>query len=260
VLHALVRAKGPSSVTALAKAAAMPVAKAHKYLASYVRVGLVEQIAHSGLYDLGPMAMEMGLAAINRLDVSRHAEGELLNLRDMLDETVTLAVWGNHGPTIIRWYDSSRAVSVNVRVGSVLPLLSSASGRIFLAHFTGEKIDIMARKELADERHAVRRTVKEKPGTDFLSIDPRSMDEVTILRETILSNGVARIDGVMVAGVSAIAAPVFDHNETISATLSVVGTQGALDISLDGEPIRALKAAAANLSARLGKRPSRTEG
>ena len=48
----------------------MPAAKAHRYLASFMPAGLIEQHPESGRYDLGPFALELGLglAAMARLD------------------------------------------------------------------------------------------------------------------------------------------------------------------------------------------------
>ena len=41
----------------------MSAAKAHRYLVSCVQAGLVVQSERSGSYDLGPLAVRVGLAA-----------------------------------------------------------------------------------------------------------------------------------------------------------------------------------------------------
>ena len=51
-----------------------------------------------------------------------------------IGHTLALAVWGNHGPTIVHWEESPQAVTVNLRLGDVMPLLSSATGRCFAAY------------------------------------------------------------------------------------------------------------------------------
>ncbi|MFO1287275.1 MAG: hypothetical protein U1F49_12605 [Rubrivivax sp.] len=40
---------------------------------------------------------------------------------------------GTHGPTVLHWEPSSRPVSMSLRAGAVLPLLRSATGRVFAA-------------------------------------------------------------------------------------------------------------------------------
>jgi hypothetical protein len=55
----------------LAAAAGMSAAKAHRYLVSFQRLGLVTQDPRSTRYDLGPAALQLGLAALARLDPVR---------------------------------------------------------------------------------------------------------------------------------------------------------------------------------------------
>ena len=59
LLQALIDAPGPLALKDLAAAAGMPAAKAHRYLVSYQRSGLVKQDAATSRYDLGPMAFPL---------------------------------------------------------------------------------------------------------------------------------------------------------------------------------------------------------
>ncbi|MDR2330524.1 MAG: helix-turn-helix domain-containing protein, partial [Comamonas sp.] len=97
LLQALVEARGPLALKDLAHAAAMPAAKAHRYLVSYQRSGLVKQDAATSRYDLGPMALQLGLAALRRSDAVRLARERMPDWLERLGHTVALAVWGNHG-------------------------------------------------------------------------------------------------------------------------------------------------------------------
>ena len=63
-------------------------------------------------------------------------------------EAVFLSVWGEHGPTIVRWEEISRAIAVNVRVGSTMPLLRSATGQVFGAFLPDEVTAPFVRPEL----------------------------------------------------------------------------------------------------------------
>jgi DNA-binding IclR family transcriptional regulator len=60
--------------------------------------------------------------------------------------------------------------------------------------------------------------------------------------------GAARTEGELLAGVSALAAPVFDHTGLLVAGLGVLGHRGILDVSWDGTPCTELKRSAATLS------------
>jgi hypothetical protein len=60
------------------------------------------------------------------------------------------------------------------------------------------------------------------------------------------------VRGVLIPGVDAIAAPVFDHRERIVAVICAVGHAGTGITRWDGTAAQALREAAAELSAQLG--------
>src|SRR5262245_17358849 len=111
----------------LAKGAGMAPAKAHRYLVSFIRSGLIAQDQGTGRYDLGPFALELGLSSLARLDLVRLADPVIEQLCDDIGETVALTVWGNLGPTVIRMVEPSTTITVSLRPGAVLPLTSSAT-------------------------------------------------------------------------------------------------------------------------------------
>ena len=61
----------------LGAAAGMSAAKAHRYLVSFQRLGLVVQDEHSTRYDLGPAALKLGLASLERLDAVQLARARM---------------------------------------------------------------------------------------------------------------------------------------------------------------------------------------
>lgn len=133
LLDVLTRGNGPMMLRDLARAAPMNPAKAHRYLVSFARLGLVAQTPE-GRYDLGPFASEMGMVSLNRQDPMRRARPAAAALRDEIDHTVGLAVWGNQGPAIVHWEEASHPVTVSLRLGDVMPMLNSATGRVFGAY------------------------------------------------------------------------------------------------------------------------------
>src|SRR3954469_6619419 len=103
LLQALGQAVGPLMLRDLAKAAGMSAAKAHRYLVSFQRLELVVQDAASARYALGPAALKLGLASLARLDAVRLARERATGLMESIGHAVALAVWGNHGPTVVHW-------------------------------------------------------------------------------------------------------------------------------------------------------------
>src|SRR5215472_4507211 len=117
LLRVLTEADGPMMLRDLAASAGMTAAKAHPYMVSYMRLGLVEQDRASGRYELGPLALQMGLASMRRLNPVRIATEAIAELVVRINQTVALSVWGNHGPTVVRIEEGTGAVHVNMRVG-----------------------------------------------------------------------------------------------------------------------------------------------
>jgi len=240
LLHALVASAGPTMLKDLAAAAGMPPAKAHRYLVSFVRLGLVEQDPVTGWYELGTFALQMGLTALARVDAVRLAAPVMRELATSLGTTIAAAVWGNRGPTIVRWEESTQAVIVYLRAGAVMPLLASAIGRCFAAWMPPARIEPLLEAELAAAARARR------PGL------PASRRAVDAMMKDIRARGLARAEGTLLPGISAVAVPVFDHRGEIVLALSALGYAGGFDAGIEGKPARALMAASRELSLRLG--------
>jgi DNA-binding IclR family transcriptional regulator len=122
----------------LAKLERMSAAKAHPYLVSFMRLGLVEQDRASGRYELG---RQMRLASMHRLNPVRFATEAIAGLVLRIKQPVSLAIWGNHGPTVVRIEEGTGAVHVNMRVGSVMSLLGTATDRVFAAFLPPKMIE-----------------------------------------------------------------------------------------------------------------------
>src|SRR5574337_76204 len=134
LLQALVRHGAQMMLKDLAADAGLPAAKAHPYLVSFGKLGLIEQDPVSGRYGLGPFALEMGLTALHGLDPLKAAIAEAARFADEIQLNVAIAVWGNQGPTVVHIEESNKQIHVNMRPGTVMtPLLESATGRCFAA-------------------------------------------------------------------------------------------------------------------------------
>ncbi len=230
VLEALAAAYRPMMLSELAKAVAMPSAKVHRYLASLSRAGIVEQDGPGGCYALGPLALTLGLSALHQLDYVRVAGAGVAALRDRTEQTGLVAVWGSAGPTIVRWEECRRPMAVNVRVGSVLRLLDSATGLVFAAflprHVTGGLL------------------ASEMQGRDAAQVEQRLAD--------VRARRMARVRGQQMASINALSAPVFDHTEALVAVMTLLGPETRFDVTWDGPLAAVLRDAASAASARLG--------
>ena len=94
LLRVLTEADGPMMLRDLAASAGMTAAKAHPYMVSYMRLGLIEQDRASGRYELGPLALQMGLASMRRLNPVRVATEAIAELVLRINQTVSLIGMG----------------------------------------------------------------------------------------------------------------------------------------------------------------------
>ena len=216
----------------LAQRAGMSPAKAHRYLVSFQRLGLASQDPVSGRYELGGFALQMGLARLARVDGVKLARIALSELRDRLDQTVGIAVWGNQGPTVVHWMESSYPAKASLKLGDVMPLLSSATGLLFAAYLPRSKTQAMLERELAATR--------------------KTMAEIEPLLAEVREHGAARIEGMLLPTIHAFCTPVFDSTGDLALGLIALGHEGAFDTRWGGEIDSALRACAADLSYQLG--------
>src|SRR5215831_4467710 len=125
LLDHLARAQTAVAVRELAAAGRMSPGKAHRYLASFVASGLARQDPNTRRYGLGPLAIRLGLAALNSYQPLRDAMVLQRELRDRFDETMVLSVWGTQGPIIVHVEESSQPIIMTMRTGAALPILTT---------------------------------------------------------------------------------------------------------------------------------------
>ena len=198
----------------LAAKLGMSSSKAHRYLTSLVKAGWAAQ--DDTAYTLGYEAIAMAAACLNRVSAVRMGGSALAKFAQKTGRTAGLAVWGAHGPTIVMIEESADPVSMNIRPGTSVPVLCSATGMIFAAFGPPSKTATWIADELHERprRHAFRSA----------AALGRSLDEIRLRRW-------ASVNSSLVPGVSAVAAPVFDHRGRLEAVL--------LSIGPDSLPLRA---------------------
>ena len=243
ILKALARLGGAASLTAIAAESAESAAKVHRYLSSLASEGLVAQHPATQHYHLGPEAVRIGLAALRQCDPVRLGEAALLRLRESLQVTCFIAVMGNMGPTVMRMEEPSLPVTVNIRPGSVLPVVWSASGQAFLAFSDDAPLHAQAEAELA-----------------AASTEQRSLmagpDPVAMLRQQVRAQGCAIVRDTLLAGISAIAAPIHDARGHVVAVLTALGASNGFDTRPGGKVCPSVVQEARGISAAMGFAPA----
>jgi DNA-binding IclR family transcriptional regulator len=239
VLKGLAAIGGRASLTALASHIGESPAKVHRYLVSLMEEALVAQESGTQQYVLGTECLAIGLAAMRLADPIRLAEPSLVHLRESLEITCFIAVMGNRGPTIVRFEEPGLPVTVNVRAGSVMSLLWSATGRVFLGLLDESRVRALAEEELLHS------------SADLLALLDRN-DPIGQIMRDVQAVQCATVKDTNLKGISAVAAPLFDFNGRLCATLTALGATGGFDSSIDGAIAEAVRQEAQAISARLG--------
>jgi DNA-binding IclR family transcriptional regulator len=234
VLECIERAGGPLPLTKIAQACGMTASKAHFYLVSLSRVGLVSQDSLGGQYRLGPAALRLGLSALAQQDAVELARAEMARLSELTGDTVFLSVWGHAGATVISRFDGTNVAPLAVRVGAVMPLKASATGRTFLAWLPEQYTKPILKAE---------KPVKGRPA----KAPPSAAALAHIRRDGFVVTPGAHGDGMI-----AIAAPVFDYSRRVQCVLTI--TESHLDEAEWDALARALRQGAEAVSQSAGYR------
>jgi len=240
--HLLASGSKPMALGELAKTAGLAPSKVHRYLVSLTRMRIVEQTSN-GQYRLGSGALALGLSALNQLDIYQVAEKFMTQLYDDLGVGISAMIWGDGGPTVIRRIEPLDQIMVTTRIGSIVPIVPSAAGRLFAAFLPAHVVDKKLDAEFAGGRQF---TSNAQPitRTDFRNI-----------LADVRQKGYATVHGDFLRGFDAIAVPIFNHESQIAMTISVVAPEGTIDLGEKSPQLLVLRRAGQDMSVRLGYDP-----
>ncbi|MBV8923952.1 MAG: IclR family transcriptional regulator [Bradyrhizobium sp.] len=241
IVDILARNAQPSSLTELSAITGMNPGKLHRYLVSLCAKGIAKRHDTTGLYGLGPGAIALGLASLSRLDefeLVREAANELCT---RFGQSTFVYVWASSGPVLVHNRLPPGAL-MNIRLGSVAPLVRSAVGPVFAAFLppaVTEPILVRDAVELGIDPQKALRTAYQEVGP-------------AIRRDRVFWADVS-----IMPDCSACAAPVFNASGEL---LCVLGISFALHGNLPSEQpalIEATAATAGSISSALGYRQGR---
>lgn len=230
ILKKIAEADKPLSISEIADLCEISKSKLHRYLTSLCRTGFL--MRNSSLhYSIGSDLITIGVNVSKNFNIKYLARPTLIKLRDSLNETVCLSIWGGNGPYPIDIEESKRSINIGIRVGYQTSNVLTTSGRLFAAFLpelvTKEKIH----KEIIEHQ-----------------LDPEEFkNEISEVRK----NGYSITMESLIPGIVAVGCPVFDRDNII-ATITVVGISGVLDLSSNSELINLLKKECMELSQSLG--------
>jgi len=237
VLLALARARAPLALSDLSTAAELAPGQAHAYLVSLSRLGLIKRDELTGRYEPGPLSLRLGLLHLENQPAFRAAVPRVAALAEAIGFSVAICIAGPQGPTIVRYEHAGFPLHVNLHVGTVMSLPATSTGRVFCAYLPRETLDTM----WANQSGAAP-GMSTKPGED-----PAFQAAVDKIRARGLECSVDAPS----PGISSLSAPVFDPDGHLTLALTVIGSTGAIDATVDGPIARALLATARDIGGEL---------
>ena len=204
-LKVLANASGPLALGVIAKRAGTSGSMAHRYMQSLVREELAVQDPASGHYDLGPLSLGIGVAALRRTDPVELAATEMKSFAARTAASAGVAIWTEQGPALVRWYRSAVFSINSLALGDILPLDNTACGLMFQAYLSEDRITKARSLQPAAFRGAV-------PA-------PEQLAEAR-------ATGWIELKGHLLPHVAGQAVPVFDPQGEISCVMTTVANLG----------------------------------
>ena len=234
VLDALIAHRAPMMLKELAEKLSMHSAKVHRYVVSLVRMNYAKQM-EDGRYALGDQAWRLGLNCIQRTDAIQLAQAEIYALHRQLDCGLQISKWSAQGPIIVQWIEPNQPVSVISRVGSIMPILNSATGRTFAAYMPENIVRLLMEQEWQSKsKH---------------SLYPANWQEFEELKANIIAEGMATVSGDLLAGINAFCVPIFNSYGEIEFCIAALGSEYDLPMDLENHKVKTLKQIAKKLTA-----------
>lgn len=175
---------------------------------------------------------------LQRLDPVKEASPHIGELAEQTEQSIAVAVWGNMGPTIVRLEEPTQPLHVNLRTGTVMSLMNTATGRLFATFMPPKVIEKAMQGELA------------RMGAVGLS--PLTQTEFDLLVSETRRHGLSRSLSQPIPGIDAFCAPVFDSAGNIVLGLLAMGPSATFDSAWDGKVATALRRCANEVSRKLG--------
>jgi DNA-binding IclR family transcriptional regulator len=233
ILEQVCRSEAGINISDLSRNLAISKSTVHGITAALVDSGALVRDPATKRYRPGPALLRLGRAATGRFDVTATARPHMVKLRDRVEESVFLGVVNGADVTILDIVESTRDLKITAPVGTRIPLLAGATGKVLLASMDDEHArELLCRRGL--HRYTDNSIVDEQRYLDVLA--------------TVRINGFATDDEEYLSGVRAVATRV-QIPDGPSSAIWVVGFTSSIDGAKMGLIAREITSAARSIEA-----------
>lgn len=228
VLNALLEHNKPIILKELSSQLDMHPAKVHRYLVSLIRMNYAKQL-EGGQYALGDQAWHLGLNCIQHTDVLQLVQHLIYDLQSKIGCGIQISKWSPKGPLVVQSIESNHPISIVTKVGSTMPLVNSAAGRIFASYLPEAVIQPLMYAEW------------EKAAQNHYPIKPSNWDEFLALKETTLQHGMAIAQGDLLVGINAVGLPIFNAQHAMEFCIVALDSEMFLPVHAGSEKLELFK-------------------
>jgi len=213
ILKLVSTSKDGAGISEIARGLGMAKSTVHGMTSALEEIGVVLRDPVTKRYTLGFTLFELAKNAYSQIDLKDLARPVAEELMERSQASVFVGVLNWDHVTILDVVEPRTELKITAPIGTTLPLLAGAAGKVFLS-------------KLGEEE--VRRIIKTKGLTRFtensITSTERYLQEIRAARE----NGFATDDEEYILGVRAVAAPINNAAPLLSA-IWVVGLKASLD-------------------------------
>lgn len=221
----------------LARRLDLPRASVFRILQTLEQMGFVERVGDTASYRLGIAVLRLGFEFLASMELTEFGRPVLDDLSATSGQSAQLVVRDDTEVVVVAKIAGPSSLVSAMQVGGRLPVHATALGRVLLGGMSME---------------ALSQLYAGKPLPSFTAQTPSSLAELHRRVRDDAARGYAISQGGYEAGVSTIAAPVFDEHGAVAAAVSVTLPVSHIAAPQQERLVALVVEAGAKLSRRIG--------
>lgn len=207
ILRAFTLEQPKRSIRELSNELNISKSSVQRSLATLASEGFVKKDPITRQYELGVSVLELSTIVLNDLDLHTEARPIVKRLVQEVNETAHIAVLENYQTVYLSKTESNEAPSIITHSGRQNPAYCTSSGKLLLAYSDSDTVEKVLSEELI-------------PYTEHTITDKTELREHL---SEIYRKGYSISNEELRTGITAISAPIRNHNNQVIAAVNIVG-------------------------------------
>ncbi|MEW9672144.1 IclR family transcriptional regulator [Ammoniphilus sp. 3BR4] len=225
------------TLTEIAQQKNMNISNTKRLLKTLEEYGYLKKREGTKKYRLGLSTLRLSGIVTATMEIHREAQPILKNLVDELGEAVHIGILEGTETVYLDKIESIHPVRLSSYTGKRVPAYCTGCGKVMLA-FKEQKVQA-----------GVIQLMEQQGFYPFGSKTVRNAGELRESLDQIKEQGYAVCVDELTEGITTIAAPIYDYNESVAAAISITGPSKRIDIP---KSIKYVLKAGKEISRRLG--------